>query len=204
MTFDKGRAARALLIIAIVQFAVFAVLFAGNFPAAPRYLGFKDLGAVSPTAWGAATAVAILYVAWAATLLPVRYYLFRLDLLKALAVFAALLAGVVEEVVFRRLVMDWLFERGYGIAPQIIASAVGFGAVHLFWGVRRLAAGINAFLSTTILGAALACVYLLSDRSLAPVVIAHCIISGLIEPGLVIAAAEDRLGAWRERESEGA
>lgn len=199
MTVDRGRAARVLIMITVAQIAVFSVLFAGNLPAIPRYLGFGDLAAVSVVAWAAAAVVTIGYVVWAATLSPVRYYLFRPDLLKALAVVAAIFAGIVEEVIFRKLIMDWLSEQGYGIALQIAASALAFGLVHLVWGARRLAAGINAFLSTTILGAALAAVYLLSDRNLALCVLAHIIISALIEPGLVIAAAEDRLGAWRER-----
>lgn len=43
-------------------------------------------------------------------------------------------------------------------------------------------------------------VYLLADRSLAPCVVAHFLISALIEPGLMHAAVQDKIGIWRSRE----
>jgi hypothetical protein len=44
-----------------------------------------------------------------------------------------------------------------------------------------------------------AVVYIVGGRSLAPCIVAHFVISALIEPGLVLAALKDRLGYWRER-----
>jgi membrane protease YdiL (CAAX protease family) len=64
------------------------------------------------------------------------------------------------------------------------------------WGLKNMKAGVNAFISTSILGAALAIVYLVSGRSLAPCIVAHFIITALIEPGLLIAAKNDTLGYW--------
>ncbi|MBI1393108.1 MAG: CPBP family intramembrane metalloprotease [Alphaproteobacteria bacterium] len=199
MATNKSKAAGLLAIIALAQLSVFLLLFAGNLTAVPAYLGFASLNAIPVSAWGSAAAATIVHVAWAATLSPVRHYLFRLDFLKLLAVFAALLARIVEEVVFRKLLMDWLNGAGYGLAAQAAASGLAFGLVHLIWGAKRLTAGINAFLSTTMLGVGLAGVYILSGRNLAPCVIAHFAVSALIEPGLLLAAAKDRLGAWRER-----
>jgi hypothetical protein len=45
-----------------------------------------------------------------------------------------------------------------------------------------------------LLGLALGAVYLASDRSLAPCIVAHFVITALIEPGLVLAAVRDQLG----------
>ena len=60
-------------------------------------------------------------------------------------------------------------------------------------------AGINAALSTAALGLALAIVYLLGERSLAPCIVAHVIVTALIEPGLLISAQRDRLGVFSEK-----
>jgi len=84
---------------------------------------------------------------------------------------------------------------------QIIASALCFGAAHLMWGLRNIAAGVNAVLATALLGLALAVVYWLSGRSLAPCVAAHFVISALIEPGLLIAANGNKLSYFGEKPS---
>ncbi len=186
------------------QLAIVAILF---FPApekAPAYLGFAAGKQGGLWAWLLAAATVILYVRSAATITAVREYLFRMDGLKLLAVVAALAAGIVEEVVFRKLVMDFLYARELGPLVQVVASALSFGLVHLVWGFKSWQAAVNATLSTTLLGAALAVVYLLGDRSLAPCVVAHFLISALIEPGLMHAAVQDKLGIWNEKPSGGA
>ena len=66
-------------------------------------------------------------------------------------------------------------------------------------GFKRIAAGVNAMLSTGALGIGLGIVYLVGDRSLAPCVVAHFMITALIEPGLIVAAVKDKLGYMRER-----
>lgn len=92
--------------------------------------------------------------------------------------------------------MDHLHAQGYGAIAQIAASGLAFGLVHLMWSLKNIAAGINAVLSTAILGCALRIVYILSDRSLAPCITAHFVITALIEPGLILAAVKDKLGYW--------
>ena len=194
---------RTLALITLVQVVIFLVLFWQDLAAVPRYLGFTTLHEVPLIAWGAALAVTVLYVGSASSISSVRAHLVKLDGLKLLAVVAAIFAGIVEEVIFRKLLMDALANRDVGEVLQVVASALAFGAVHLVWGVRRLSAGVNAFISTALLGGALAVIYLLSGRNLAACVLAHIVITGLIEPGLLIAAAEDRLGFWRERKPKG-
>jgi membrane protease YdiL (CAAX protease family) len=194
----RSRTQRILVTLLVIQAAILALMFAGNPSRVPAYLGFSADGRGTGLAWTLAAITTFAYVWSASSLSDVKHYLFRPDRLKLIAVAAAVMAGVIEEVIFRKLVMDALQARGFGSLVQIAASALSFGVVHLVWGVKSLAAGINAALSTTILGAALAVVYIVGERSLAPCVVAHVLISGLIEPGLMLAAVSGRIGLWRE------
>jgi len=194
-----SRTQRILLSLLVIQAAILAIMFAGNPSRIPEYLGFAVGMQGTGLAWALAAVTTVAYVWSASSLSDVKHYLLRPDRLKLIAVLAAVMAGIIEEVVFRKLVMDALQTRGFGSAVQVAASALSFGIVHLAWGFKNLAAGINAALSTTILGAALAVVYIVGERSLAPCVVAHVLISGLIEPGLMLAAVSGRIGLWRER-----
>lgn len=193
------QAAVLMAILIGIQLALLLLLFSGAPSKVPAYLGFTPGRAGTPWAWVLAALLTAVYVHSAAAISYVRLYLFRIDTLKYLALVAAVMAGVVEEVVFRKLLMDALMARGFGPVVQVVASALAFGLAHAVWGLRSLAAGLNAVLSTTVLGGALAIVYLAADRSLAPCVAAHAVITALIEPGLILAAIADRLGVWRER-----
>jgi membrane protease YdiL (CAAX protease family) len=182
----------------VIQAAIIAIMFSGNPTRIPEFFGFAAGRQGNALAWILAAITAVAYVWSASSLSDVKRYLYRPDLLKLIAVVAAVMAGIIEEVVFRKLVMDALQARGFGSVMQIAASALSFGIVHLAWGIKNIAVGINAALSTTILGAALAVVYIVGERSLAPCVVAHVLISGLIEPGLMLAAVSGRIGLWRE------
>jgi membrane protease YdiL (CAAX protease family) len=194
----RSRTKRILLSLLVIQAGILALMFSGNPSRVPEYLGFATGRQGTGLAWTLAAITTFAYVWSASSLSDVKHYLFRPDRLKLIAVTAAVMAGIIEEVIFRKLVMDALQTRGFGSALQVMASALSFGVVHLAWGVKSLAAGINAALSTTILGAALAVVYIVGERSLAPCVVAHVLISGLIEPGLMLAAVSGRIGLWRE------
>lgn len=194
-----GKTRKIILWMLALQAGILCILF---FPApekAPAYLGFASGQAGGAVAWMLAALTVVLYVASAASIRPVRDYMFRPDSLKLIAILAAACAGIVEEVIFRRLVMDLLADRGYGAVVQVFASALSFGLAHAAWGLKSWRAAVNAILSTTMLGAALASVYIVADRSLAPCVVAHALISALIEPGLVHAAVQDKIGIWREQ-----
>ncbi|MBK1613611.1 hypothetical protein CKO44_09020 [Rubrivivax gelatinosus] len=196
---ELKQAAVLMAILVAIQLALLLLLFSSAPSKVPAYLGFAPGRAGTPGAWVLAALFTAVYVRSAAAISYVRLYLLRIDMLKCLALVAAVMAGVVEEVVFRKLVMDALMDRGFGPVAQVVASALAFGLAHAVWGLRSLAAGLNAVLSTTLLGGALAIVYLAAGRSLAPCVAAHVLITALIEPGLILAAIADRLGVWRER-----
>lgn len=185
--------------IVVVQAVLLVLMFAGAPERVPAYLGFVAGAQGSALAWFLAGLTAIGYAWSAASISTVRAYMFKFDGLKTLALVAAVGAGVIEEVFFRKLLMDYLQAQGYGPVIQVGTSAIAFGIAHVVWGVKSRAAAVNAALSTTLLGAALAVVYLVGDRSLAPCVVAHVAIDVLIEPGLILAAVQGRLGYWRER-----
>jgi hypothetical protein len=92
--------------------------------------------------------------------------------------------------------MDWSMIHGQRIALQIAISALAFGAVHAIWGVAggNLRAALSTMLVTGALGAALAVVYIVGGRSVAPCVAAHMATNLLLEPWLIIAAATN---GWR-------
>jgi hypothetical protein len=193
------QAQRIIIGLIAIQGALLALMFSAAPAKLPGYLGFAPGLHGTATAWILATVITIAYVWSAATLSAVREWLFRFNGLKLLAIMAAVMAGVLEEVLFRKLVMDALMVRGFGPVMQVVASALAFGLAHGVWAFKSRAAGVNAVVSTTLLGAALAIVYIVGDRSLAPCVATHILITALIEPGLILAAVADRLGVWREK-----
>ncbi len=160
------------------------------------YLGFSDSNSGTPLGWVLALLTVVIYCGSAAKLSEVWNYMFKLDKLKLTAIIAAVFAGIMEEVIYRKWIMDYLATHDYSYAVQVILSGLAFGVVHLIWGIKNLKAGVNAFISTAILGFALAIVYLASNRSLAPCIVAHFAITGLIEPGLLIAAKNNTLNYW--------
>ncbi len=107
----------------------------------------------------------------------------------------AVSAGILEELVFRKLLMNSLAAAGAGPLPQVILSGLAFGAAHGVWGLmgRSIRAALGAAAATGILGVALAGVFIASGRSLAPCIAAHFLINALIEPGLVLAAVRGEM-----------
>ncbi len=166
-----------------------------------RVLGFWPLARILTTpstalGWVLAALVAIAFVALtAARNAAIRARLTALGALKPLALALAVVSGITEELFFRGVVMDVLARHGAGSVGQIIISAAIFGAVHVVWigftGPRGVLGVIGA---TTLLGAALAIVYLAAGRSVVPCVAAHAAINAVLEPWLVLTAVERRWG----------
>ncbi len=141
-------------------------------------------------AWVAGFGLAAGYVTWSAGIPSVRHWLFRLHPLKLIAVILAVLAAMLEEFLFRKLLMDWLERLGQDEAVQVVASGAAFGVAHSVWGGLKGSwqTAMGAVFATTILGLGLAIVYVLGGRSLAPCIVSHFLVTALIEPGLLIAA----------------
>jgi membrane protease YdiL (CAAX protease family) len=168
-----------------------ALKVAGYEPSFIANLGFAAGPRGNVWAWGAAVMLAFAYTIFSVQHIPaVARHWNAVSWLKALAILAAIAAGILEEAVFRRLIMDGLAKvRANGVL-QVVASALAFGIAHGTWGLLggSLHAAIGAAIATTVLGAGLAVIYLLGGRSLAPCIFAHFVIDSVIEPGLLLSA----------------
>jgi hypothetical protein len=155
-------------------------------------------------AWIAAAAVAASYILYAVRALPLigRHFL-DLHPLKLIAIPFALVTGTMEELWFRRLLMDWAAHHGAAAVLQVLASALAFGLAHGIWGLfgRQWRVAIGATLATGALGGLLAIVYLLAGRQVAPCVWAHMLINLAIEPWLIVAAVSAGTEGWRGRKA---
>lgn len=149
----------------------------------------RGLGLGKATNWrgmALGLVVAIVYSGLTAALNPaVGPNLLRLTLLKGLAVVAALVAGLVEETIFRGYVMTSLDAMGRGHVTQVLVSGATFAIAH-FYGFVSPAALLATFGATFVLGAALAVTYLVGNRSLTPVIASHALVDLVIEPWLLL------------------
>lgn len=186
----KRRAIIFLAIAGLILWVPVAGLLLGQPPGFLRDLGFFSGPSGTPLAWTLGLLVALAYCAYAIRSPFVAHYWRSVSLLKLLAIVIAFAAAIVEEAFFRRIVMDGVMEAGGGPLLQILASALIFGGAHGIWGIvtRRIFVGIGVMVATGTLGAALAVVYLVGDRSLAPPIVAHFLITATIQPGIMFAA----------------
>lgn len=157
-----------------------------------------------PWAWVLALVVAAGYSFYTLRAVPfVNEHKWDLSPLKILGVWAAVVSGIVEEIVFRQKLMDLTAGWGANIGWQILLSAVVFGLAHAVWvlmrGEVRIAVPVVA--STTVLGGLLALTYVVAGRNVLPAIVAHTLINLVIEPWLILAAVS---GSWQDRASPAA
>lgn len=81
---------------------------------------------------------------------------------------------------------------GFGKTAQILISAILYGLVHSAWGwtsgMFTLQMVGGAVIGTAVFGLFCAGVYLLSQRSLMPIIVGHAAIDFVIEPWLFLVA----------------
>jgi len=156
---------------------------------------FENLGLTMDTlaswyVWLLAAFVVASYVIYTFKTIPFVYKMqSELSLFKLVGILS-IVGGILEEVVFRRWLMDFLMGFGFGFVVQVIASGIAFGLAHIMWGLfgkeKQFLKG--AFISTTFLGFALAILYLISDRNIGPCIVSHSLINLIIEPWLLLSA----------------
>ncbi|OYW05137.1 MAG: hypothetical protein B7X11_02175 [Acidobacteria bacterium 37-65-4] len=113
----------------------------------------------------------------------------RFGPLKLLALAAAGAAALFEETLFRGLLMNRMRAKGRSAFAQVVVSGLAFGVAHGLWGLMAPEYTLGVMVTTTALGLALACVFLLGRRSLTPVVIlSHFLIDAVLEPWLLLHA----------------
>ncbi len=163
-------------------------------------LGFDKKSIASPLPWILATITAIAYVLYTMKVIPfVLSKQKEISLLKLLGILAALIGGIVEEVFFRRWLMDMLMLRGVETILQVIISGVAFGLAHSAWFLFKgdIQFTIPAILSTTVLGILLGIIYLMGDRNVGPCIYAHVLINIIIEPWLILSSVSGKRSASR-------
>jgi len=154
-------------------------------------LGFDKESIASPLPWLLATITAIAYVLYTMKVIPfVLSKQKEISLFKLLGILAALVGGIVEEVFFRRWLMDMLMSGGVTPLLQVIISGLVFGLAHTSWILARgdFKFTIPAILSTSVLGVLLAIIYILGERNLGPCIYAHVLINIIIEPWLMLSS----------------
>jgi membrane protease YdiL (CAAX protease family) len=158
-------------------------------------------GSGTPLAWVLAALVFAVYILHTIRSSPlIQAWWLRWHTLRLLAVPAALITGFFEEALFRKFLMDYVAHHvsnsGWGLALQVLVSALVFGAGHAIWGLARgsIASALWAMYYTSLLGGAMAVVYLVGGRSMAPCIVAHIAINLVCEPWMILSAAS---GSWR-------
>lgn len=183
-----------LLLFSISTFmAIFIIIGATSNPLGfINYMGINKTALEIPLAWAFAISIAVCYIAYTAFMIPlVRQNLFNFSCwLKFMGIYAAFSSGIVEELVFRQMLMDWLDTNKIQSALQIIISGITFGVIHLSWAIfsRNIHIGTCSTISTIILGLGLATTYIIADRNVLPAITAHTLINLFIEPWLILNA----------------
>jgi hypothetical protein len=157
------------------------------------HMGFTATAAKIPLAWTLALVTAAAYIIHTAYGSPiVRQNLFKFNRFKIIGIYAAIPSGIIEEIFFRQMVMDWMQNAGANVALQIAVSALLFGLAHGLWGLfardKKFITGAVA--STTALGLLLAVTYVAGSRNVLPAIAAHMMINLFIEPWLVLSAVK--------------
>src|SRR4030042_5054008 len=94
-------------------------------------LGFERESIAPPFAWILATITAIAYVLYTMKVIPmVLVKQKETSWFKLLGILSAVVGGIVEEVFFRRWIMDMLMSGGVAPIFQVLISGVAFGCGH--------------------------------------------------------------------------
>ena len=165
-------------------------------------LGINSEAFNNPIAWILTFIIAIGYIMYTAKVVPfVNEHLFTFTWLKVIGIWSAFVSGIVEEIFFRQLLMDWLVSLNYSIVIQVLVSGIIFGVAHGAWIFLRgeFKIALPVILSTTVLGGLLAILYVISDRNILAPIVAHIIINLFIEPWLILSAVS---GSWDDEKEE--
>ena len=199
---DRNKTTLILGGLSLTMFSPLAMVLIGYQLPMFQNLGFERNSIASPIAWILAAIVGIVYVSYTLKAIPFIASMQReISLFKLLGILAAVVGGIVEEVLFRRWVMDTLMFRGFASVTQVIISGIAFGLAHAGWTLlakRDLKFSLPAIMSTSILGVFLAIIYLAGGRNLASCIFTHVMINVVIEPWLMLSAVS---GKWRAKQA---
>ncbi|MEK5529364.1 CAAX protease family protein [Viridibacillus sp. FSL H7-0596] len=164
-------------------------------------LGYSSEMLLNLPMWFFTLLIVIGYISYTMIAIPyVKRNLLTFSWLKLIGIWAAIVSGIVEEVVFRHLLMDYVLSIGLSNFSQMLISGIAFGIAHGAWVLLRgeIKIALPAILSTTILGCLLAMLYIYTGRSTFAPIIAHILINMVIEPWLMLSAIS---GKWKINKS---
>jgi uncharacterized protein len=194
---DRSKTALILGVGSLIMFSPLAMVLAGYQIPMFQNLGFEKESLAPPISWILATIVGTIYVIYTMKAIPLVVKMQReISMFKLLGIISAVVGGIVEEVFFRRWVMDMLMSVGSSSITQVIISGVAFGLAHTSWTLakRDFKFTLPAILSTSVLGVFLAIIYLVGGRNVGPCILTHVMINIVIEPWLMLSAVS---GKWR-------
>ncbi len=195
---DRRKTVLILSMTALFMFSPLAMSLFWHPISLFQKLGFERESIAPPLAWILATITAVAYVLYTMRAIPFVASMQReISLFKLLGILSAMVGGIVEEVFFRRWIMDNFMSGGFVPILQVIISGITFGLAHTSWMLlakRDFKVTLPAIISTSILGIFLAIIYLAGGRNLGPCIFAHVLINIVIEPWLVLSAVS---GKWR-------
>ena len=160
-------------------------------------IGITEQALTIPYAWLLSVSIAVAYVMYTFKSVPfVQQMQSEYSGLKLISIWAALASGIIEEIFFRKMIMDWFLSMGYGNLLQVISTALAFGIAHGLWILLHgdLKIAVPVILSTTVLGALLGILYVVGERNLLPCIVAHTLINLVIEPWLILSAVSGKMG----------
>ena len=184
---NRPAAIKAAVVLSVVAAIEGGFILA--YPDAWLSAALRHAGNVSLLAWISAGIVTVGYILYSIRGLPtVAALLGKLSPYKLFALVIAIPSSIVEEVFFRGSLMNLLATHHQNVVVQTLASGIAFGLVHSFWGIRGgISAVYGAVRSTTLLGLALAVVFVIAGRIVFPCVVAHFTINLVLEPWLLYA-----------------
>lgn len=112
--------------------------------------------------------------------------LFLSSYIKGLAIVAALVASMVEEIIFHGFVMTTLKQMNPGNLVQVLLSGLFFALAHVYGIFTSPLTLLTTQGFTFLLGVALATVYLIGKRSPTPTIMGHALTDLIIEPALLL------------------
>ncbi|MFC1541997.1 CPBP family intramembrane glutamic endopeptidase [Candidatus Latescibacterota bacterium] len=160
-------------------------------------IGVSEEALSIPYAWLLSASITTIYIWYTFKAVPfVRLMQHDFSFLKIIGIWAALVSGIIEEIFFRKMLMDWFLSMGTGNTVQVIVSATIFGIAHVSWILLRgkLKIALPVVLSTAALGALLGILYIVGGRNLLPCIAAHTLINVIIEPWLILSAVSGKMG----------
>ncbi|MFB3188414.1 CPBP family glutamic-type intramembrane protease [Staphylococcus pseudintermedius] len=189
---------KACLIITFIAFSLTCILIYW-YLLDPQQFVNKRLGFSNHLldfwAWIFTLLIALIYVLY--TIMAVSFvkkHIWKCSILKVLGLWIAITSSITEEIVFRQLVIEKLYELEYTTWIQIIISGIIFGIAHGLWGLlgKEIKVIFPIILTTTILGILLAMLYIYTNNNIFYPIVSHTLINFFIEPWLLLAVISKR------------